>query len=75
MEPVWTHQEQKFRKRFISSGQTQREYYTYWYNKKSPHTKYDIEEFTYDWKGLGKMIGMAYEQTLEEYQRILFTKM
>ena len=63
---------EKFVKRFFSWGQTLQEKWEYWENKKFDHNKYDMEQFAYGLKVMGKMIGMSDEQNIE--QRNLPTK-
>ena len=57
---------------FKSWIQTLREQCTYWHNMKFNYPKHDVEQFGYDKKVFGKMIGMSDEQILEHF-RELFT--
>ena len=61
MELVWANHEQ-----YTRYGK---------HNMKFDHTKYDAEQFTYDLKGLGELIGMSDEWVLEHFKEAFLQKL
>ena len=45
-----------------------KEQHKYWQDMKFDHNKHDVEQFAYDLKVLGKMLGMSDEQLLENFK-------